>query len=318
VAVLDAGQRRGRPGTLCVMAVLTAAALLITVISPLRAVSTTSQPQAAQTARPLAFEVVSIRVSRSDDPRTSGLQYLPGGRFSAKGVPIPLLILEAYNTARLVPGPEFEKSVDVRTLERDRYDIEAVAQKGAIPPGAPAKDRDDKLRLMLQSLLVDRFKLVVHREKKEQPVYTIVVGKNGPKLQKAATGESACADQATNLGNPAASCHSFGGGQGQGLHGQGVDMSDLATILSRFADRPVLDKTGLSGLYNIQTVGWVPLVRPARPAVTDLQRAEDEALADPSRPTLFSVLDELGLKLESQTGSVETIVVDYVQRPTEN
>jgi uncharacterized protein (TIGR03435 family) len=94
----------------------------------------------------------------------------------------------------------------------------------------------------------------------------------------------------------------------------------LAVALSRFADKPVVDKTGLTGLYNIQTVGWVPLVpRPPRPdGGTEAQRAEDQAFADPNRPTLNDVLDKLGLKLETQNGSAETVVVDYVAAPSEN
>jgi uncharacterized protein (TIGR03435 family) len=172
---------------------------------------------------------------------------------------------------------------------------------------------------MLQALLADRFKLKVHRETKEQSVYVIVVAKNGPKLQQAQMQEKDCAGKVTDFADPT-SCHVFGGGQGQGLHGQAVDMSDLAVALSRFADKPVVDKTGLTGLYNIQTVGWVPLnPRPPRPdGGTEAQRAEDQAFADPNRPTLNDVLDKLGLKLETQTGSAEALVVDFVAPPTEN
>ncbi len=263
----------------------------------------------------LAFEVVSIKVNNSGDPRNTGWLYLPGGKFSAKGVPIPMLILEAYNTTRLIPGPELEKTA--RDIERDRYDIEAVAPAGTIPPDMPSKIRNEKMRLMLRTLLADRFKLTVNRQMKEGPVYAIVIGKNGPKLQKAALQEKDCMEQATNV-NDVTSCHAFGGGQGQGLHGQAVDMSDLAAALSRFSDRPVLDKTGLGGLYNIQTAGWVPLrQRPPRPAGQE-PTAEDLAFADPLRPTIYAILDELGLKLESQNAVLESIVVEHVERPQEN
>jgi uncharacterized protein (TIGR03435 family) len=277
-----------------------------------------TSPVRAQSKAPLAFETASVKVNKSPDPRDMALQYLPGGRFSARGVPIPLLILEAYQASRLVPSPEFQK-LDLSVIERSRYDIQAVAAQGTIPPDASSKVRNDKIREMLQALLADRFKLKVHREKKEQPVYAIVVAKNGPKLQSAQMQEKDCAGKVTDLADPA-SCHIFGGGQGQGLHGQAVDMSDLAVALSRFADKPVVDKTGLTGLYNIQTVGWVPLVpRPPRPdGGTEAQRAEDQAFADPNRATLNDVLDKLGLKLETQNGIAETVVVDYVAAPTEN
>jgi uncharacterized protein (TIGR03435 family) len=97
-------------------------------------------------------------------------------------------------------------------------------------------------------------------------------------------------------------------------------MSDLAAALSRFSDRPVVDKTGLIGLYNIQTAGWVPLrPRPARTTdPTPSQAAEDAAFADPSRPTAFDVFEKLGLKLESQKGSVETLTLVHAESPSEN
>jgi len=254
-----------------------------------------------------------------EERRDGMLQYLPGGRFIARGVPIPLLVLEAYNNPpRLVPSPEFQK-LDVSAIERQRYDIEAVAAQGTIPPNLSAKERNDKMRQMLQTLLAERFKLKVHHEVKEGPVYALVVAKNGPKLEKAKVEEKDCAAQALDATNPA-SCHRFIGGQGQGLHGQAVDMTDMAEYLSHFSDKPFTDKTGVSGLYNIQTPGWVPLIpRPPRPdGGTETQRAEDQAFADPSRPTLSDLLDKLGLKMDSQTGIVDTLFVDYVAVPTEN
>jgi uncharacterized protein (TIGR03435 family) len=268
-----------------------------------------SQTPPAQKA--LSFEVASVKVNQSGNPMA--VQYLPNGRFFARDIPIPLLILEAYNSPRLFQTKESGFS----SIQSERYDIEALAGKDAIPAGSSAKARNDTIRLMLQTLLADRFKLIVQRVRREQPVYTIVIAKNGPKLQKAVIQESDCADSSTNFADPT-SCHVFAGGQGRGLNGQAVDMSDLATALSRFADRPVLDKTGLGGLYKIETVGWVPLLeRPARPAGQEAS-AEDLALADPSRPTLYAVLNELGLKLEAQTANVEVIVVDHIERPTEN
>jgi uncharacterized protein (TIGR03435 family) len=277
-----------------------------------------TSPVRAQSKASLAFETVSVKVNKSTDPRDMALQYLPGGRFVARGLPIPLLILEAYPASRPVPSPEFQK-LDLSVIERGRYDVQAVAAQGTIPTDASSKVRNDKIREMLQALLADRFKLKVHREIKEQPVYVIVVAKNGPKLPQAQMQEKDCANKATDFADPA-SCHIFGGGQGQVLHGQAVDMSDLAVSLSRFADKPVVDKTGLSGLYNIQTVGWVPLnPRPPRPdGGTEAQRAEDQAFADPNRPTLNDVLDKLGLKLETQSAMVETLVLDYIEPPTEN
>src|SRR5215831_7411763 len=106
-----------------------------------RPVISSGQSQAA----PLAFEVVSIKVNKPGQRRELALQYLPGGRFSARAVPIPLLVAEAYDTARLNASPEFQK-LDVRAIERDLYDIEAIAPKDAIPPGTSSKVRNDKIK----------------------------------------------------------------------------------------------------------------------------------------------------------------------------
>jgi uncharacterized protein (TIGR03435 family) len=266
---------------------------------------------------PPVFEVVSVKPNKSTDTRDIALQYLPGGRFVARGMPLFILIQEAFKGERIAPSAEFQK-LDGSIIQ-SRYDIEAVAGEAAIPSGASSQVRNDKLRQMLQALLADRFKLKVHREAKQQSVYALVVAKNGPKLQAAAQQEKECGSSVTDL-FAAGSCHNFGGGQGQGLHGLAVDMSDLAGFLVRFADKPILNKTGLTGLYNIQTTGWSPLVPrgPVPDGATENQRAEAAALADPNRPTLNDVLDGLGLKLETQTASVETLFLDSVTAPTQN
>jgi uncharacterized protein (TIGR03435 family) len=259
------------------------------VVLVVAAIATAVMPLAPQASaqKPLAFEAASVRVNKSGNPRDIGLQYLPDGRFSARSVPIPLLVLEAYDTPRLYPSPEFQK-LDVSLIERDVYDIEATAPKGAIPPGSSATVRNEKIREMLRSLLAERFKLVVHREMKEHPVYALVVARNGP-LQTAATEE--CADRPSNFFDPG-SCHSI---------------ADLVRFASRISglDRPLLDKTGLTGLYNIRSVDWAAMIPGSgRPR--------------PSRSTFNAMLDDLGLKLDAQTATVEMIVVEHVERPIEN
>jgi uncharacterized protein (TIGR03435 family) len=212
---------------------------------------------------------------------------------------------------------------DLQKLEKalnTQYDIEAVAPAGAIPSDASAKVRNEKLRLMVQSLLADRFKLAVHTEIQERQVYALVIGKGGPKLQKAAVEEKDCVSRPSDPPD-LHSCHVQTGGMGRGIHGEAIDISDLARAIQGFSDRPIIDKTGLTGLYNIQTTGWVDIrnvQRPNRPAETDAQRAEDLALADPSRPSLFTVLEGLGLKLETQIAPVEILFIDHIEAPSEN
>jgi uncharacterized protein (TIGR03435 family) len=264
----------------------------------------------SQTAAPVAFEVASVKANKSEDRRRMGMQSTPGGRFTATNLPLYLLIAVAYSlpfqSNRLSGGPEWIRS--------ERFDIEAKAPDRAFAAETPGKARDEKMRLRLQSLLADRFKLIVRSEMKELQVYALVAGKNGPKLKKAVIEEKDCpvGDE-----DRAAACHTFMGGQGRGLHAKAVDMADLVVALSNFSDRPMIDKTGIKGLYEIETEGWVPL-RPRQVLPGAEPTAEDLAMADPSRPTLFSVLEKLGLKLESQKAPVEMFVVDHVERPSEN
>jgi uncharacterized protein (TIGR03435 family) len=266
-----------------------------------------------QTLKPPAFEVASVKRNTSEDFRGAGLRYLPGGRFTAQNMPLFLIIAEAYHlpfqSPRLSGGPDWIRS--------ERYDLEATPDAGAIPAGAPTSVRIARTRLMLQALLADRFQLTVRDETREILAYVITVAKGGPKLPKAKLTESDCATS-TDLSREYDACHSFHGGQGQGLHGEAVDLSDLTLAVENFSDRPVVDRTGLHGLYNIQTEGWVPLrPRPPRPPGTE-PSAEDLAFADPARPTIFTIFDRLGLKLESRKAMVETFVIERVERPVGN
>ena len=193
-------------------------------------------------------------------------------------------------------------------IEADRFDITAK-----VPPGATK----EQVNVMLQNLLADRFKLVMRTETKEVPVYAVTVAKGGPKLQKAAVEEKDCAENPTSSNDPKW-CHGFDGGQGRGLHGPAVSMSDLADAAENFADRPVVDKTGIEGLFNIQTEGWVPMrPRPPRPPGQE-PTAEDLAFADPARPTLFQIFDRLGRKMESTKAPIEVCVVERIEKPSEN
>jgi len=264
----------------------------------------------AQTPTPPSFEVSSVKRNTSQD--RPGAQYLPGGRLSVHNMPLFLVIADAYNvpfqgSPQLIGGPDW--------LRAERYDIEATAESGAIPPGTSAAAARDEMRLMLRSLLASRFQLKIHSETRDLPVYSLTIAKGGPKLQKAKTQEKDCPEAPATF---EAACHTFRGGQGQGVHGEAVSMSDLARGLANFSDRPVLDRTNLPGLFKIDTEGWVPLSpRPPRPPGQE-PTAEDLAFADPARPTLFAVLEGLGLKLESQRAPVQVWVIDGAEHPSEN
>jgi len=273
-----------------------------------------SPPLQSQSQQPLAFEVASIKENKSTDPRTGiAMQFLPGGRLAVRNVVLNFLIAQAYNlppqSQRLSGGPDW--------IRNTRYDIEATAEKGVIPEGTSVKVRDDKIRLMIQALFADRFKLVMRRETRELSVYAVTVAKNGPKLQKAAVEEKDCSENPSGPNDPAW-CHGVSGGQGRGIQGPAMSISDLVAAVEAFADRPVVDNTGLQGLFNIQTEGWVPMrPRPPRPPGQE-PTAEDLAFADPARPTIFQIFDRLGLKLESTKAAVEIFVIDRIEKPGEN
>ena len=171
---------------------------------------------------------------------------------------------------------------------------------------------------MLQTLLSDRFKLVVQRENGEGPVYAIVIGSNGHKLLKAAIDETECVQRPLVRFPPdGKSCHSLQTDPRTGIHGESVAISDIAKLIM-YQGLPIVDRTGLSGLYNIQTSGWTVDVRPLPPDATEFQKAEFAEATDPSRPTLLSVFGGLGLRLEAQKAPVEVIEIRHIERPSEN
>ena len=249
-----------------------------------------------------AFEVASIRPSSADDARRPQLQFLPGNRLLAVNYPLLMLIASAwqipFNESPRVTGiPDWAGST--------RYNVSAQAGIGSIKPGLPPRERNDAMRRMLQNLLIDRFKLDLRHETKELPVFAIVVGKGGVKLPKADVEEKDCTD----------TCHQILGGQGRGMHADAAALSDLARYVENWAGRPVLDQTGLTGLFKIQTRGWISM-RPG-PAPVPGARAEDRTYTT-DLPTLFEVFETMGLKLEPQKAAVDVYHVEHIEHPSDN
>jgi len=269
----------------------------------------------SQPTEAVAFEAASVKPHAPGDNRFKLPEFLPGGRF-VSSAPLRIVIATAYNlpfnlSVRLSGGPDWLTKPD------SVFDIEATAGPGGIPPGLTVKARNDRVKLMLRALLADRFKLAIHRETKEIPVYALVVGKGGPKLQKADIEEKDCPESApaTAPGTPNTACHTFMGGRGRGLHSRAVDMSDLASFVENWTDRPLLDKTGIKGLFHIETSGWLPM-EPGPPPAPGAKSEDGSEMAD--LPTLFGVFEQLGLKMESQRDRVDVYVIDHVARPSEN
>jgi uncharacterized protein (TIGR03435 family) len=264
-----------------------------------------AQSQTEEASRP-KFDVTSVKPNKSPDLSKSLMQWQPGGRFVATNMPLIRVIAVAWGlslqTQRLTLAPGVKMPEDI-------YDIEATAVRGTFPPRIGTEERMDKMRLMVQALLEDRFQLRVRREPREQPVYALVVGKGGLKIGKSKFQEERCGDTSSNwISNPA--CHWMDGGQNAGLHGASVTIASVVEYLNNFTDRPLLDKTGLTGFYDVQTEGWAPMKFSADGAL--------ESREDLERPTLFSVFEKLGLRMESQRAVIDMFVIDHVEKPHEN
>ena len=251
----------------------------------------------AQTGQP-AFEATSIKPNRSgaSGVGATALYFEPNGRFKAVNEPVWRLIAEAYRSNYQLRRFEIEGIPG--SMESDRFDVDAV------PQGTPSFSEQ---RLMLQRLLADRFKLRVHRETREMPVYALVKaradGRLGERLKPSnvdcASVRAGGIPPAAKPDQPAPCMMTFGSGR---LVSYGMTMTQLAEMgLARSVLRPVIDRTELRGTYT-WTLEWAP--DDSRDANTDL-------------PSLMTALvEQLGLKLEPTRGSVEVLVIDHVEPPT--
>jgi len=313
--------RQLTPGRMLALLVAALTAILV----PIAAGVVDASSAHSQATERLAFEVASVKPNEPSGQSMQApvLQYFPSGRISARSVSITALVFEAYGvipgpSGRINLNPEFQKSMDQR-IAMETYDIEAIAEKGVISASSSPSLQREKLQLMLQTLLADRFKVRIRRETKEVPVYSMVVGRSGARLQKSTVDETRCT--ATSIDKPqvfrlftgrdSASCHSFAGAPRFGLHAEAIDMADLAAIVERFSDRPVLDHTGLAGLYKIDTPAWEMFQ-------SSELGPENSAPGDSLRPPLSALLQDVGLRLESTKAPVEMFVVEHFERPAHN
>jgi len=286
IVTRHAGRRLEKSKRLLLAAVGSAAVVVplavgLVHVPPGRAESASSEPRRS-------FEVASIKPGDPKNPRFS-IFLQPGGRFLATNATLHQLISFAYDlrSNQITGGPPWNDSA--------LYSIEGKAD-GAFP--VPSGQAGAALiRGMVQSLLAQRFQLTVHQEIKDDSIYELVVAKGGPKLKAAAEGEN----ESERVGPSS-------------ITGTNTPMSLLAKPLSQLIGRSVVDKTALTGKYDF-AVQWTPSSRPFR--FGDAPAAEPAA--DPDAVSVFTALQEqLGLKLESARGSVETLVIDHAEKPSEN
>ena len=251
---------------------------------------------------PERFDVVSIRRNPKAERGLAGPQ--PGGRFIGIGVTLNRLVGEAHD------GLAFDVSGGPPWAAKDRFDVNARAEGN--PNGL-------QIRRMLMPMLADRFKLIVHTETREMPVFTLTLaradGRLGPKLQRS---DAKCAEEAgkffpgTAPGFPPP-CGDYRLGA-RALTARGMTMPALARLLAGRAGRPGLDRTGLDGFYDLELEWSSDLgLLPMPPDAAGAGELKADGLS------LFTALqDQLGLKLEPGRGPVPVIVIDRAEPPTEN
>ncbi len=291
-------------------AAITAAFVLSFIQTPLLH----GQSQTASGATSLSFDVVSIKPFRTPGGMT-GCMFMPG-RLTCKDTMVKWVILRAYNMLRiqLPGGPGW--------ISSEPYDIEAKEsdELSAEMEKLPREQRQEKERLLLRAMLADRFHLKVHLETREVPVYALVVAKSGPKL-KAANVQSAFPGVTTGPdGRSITYTCSIGNASGGGDVYQNCTIATLAIFLPVQVGRIVLDQTGLQGRYDF-TLNYAEQDSAADSSgAAGSGAASDNPLPPASSgPSIFTALQEqLGLKLESTRGPVDIIIIDHIERPTEN
>jgi len=278
------------------------------------AAAQTPAPKPIDAAPPAAFEAASIKpqAPSSDGNIRTMVRYPANGRLTAAGATVKTLICVAYGISdfQVLGGPNW--------IDEERYDVEAT-------PGAALEEQLQKMtsdqstlvkHQMLQTLLAERFKLTLHHDTKELPIYALVVAKGGSKLQETKP-DDANPDPAnasahpTNKGRMRMSFQSTA----IELTATGMAMDGLARQLASQLHSTVQNQTGLKGIYDF-TVHFTP-----DDAGMDASGpgGSGASLSDNSGTSIFAAVeDQLGLKLESKKGPVDVVVVDHVDKPSDN
>jgi uncharacterized protein (TIGR03435 family) len=227
------------------------------------------------------IEVVSVKPS--DPARTAMWNHFSPGLYNYAGYTLQSLIQDTYHVR------DYQVLNAAGWLRSERWDIDL---KTTAPANFQQRDK------LFETILADRFQLRFHRETRMMPVYSLVVARGGPKLKAPQDDKP----QGTRYGDM--------------IVGTKYDIRQLASDLSGNLNIPVVDKTGLTGIYDID-LKWTP--DPARKDFGDVHAPTDPPPLDPNRPEVFTAIKEqLGLELKAEKGPVEVIVIDQAERPSAN
>jgi uncharacterized protein (TIGR03435 family) len=242
----------------------------------------TESPPVKGPAPALEFEVASIRENKSIGGRNHIMSSSHDAHFTTINAPLMMILQYAFDIpqTRILDAPGW--------LNSEKFDIEAKADTlDDQLSKLPSDEAKAQKRKMIQALLAERFALKLHPETRELPIYALVVAKGGPKLQ----------DSKSN------GCMINGWRAEISIQGC-ASMTVLGEELAENLGRVVIDKTGLDGRYDID-LKWTP--------------ADSATSSSDSGPSIFTALQEqLGLKLESQKGPVQVLVIDHVEQPSAN
>jgi uncharacterized protein (TIGR03435 family) len=246
------------------------------------------QPPMAENADP-NFEVATIKPNISGAASMQGLT-LQGRNFATRNSSLADLISFAYNVQvkQIVGGPDW--------MDKDRYDIAAVPEQEGVPNG-------EQLKIMMRKLIVDRFAMKFHTDKKEMSAYVLTVGKIGQKLNP------------TQLKGPLPGISIRPGTGGITLNMVNATIGDFTGFLQILVlDRPVVDRTGIQGRFDYQcTFAPDDSQFNGHPPIPPQANSADAA------PGLFDAIQQqLGLKLDAEKTDVDVISIDHVEKPSQN
>jgi len=245
------------------------------------------------------FDVISVKPAKDSMTR---MQFTPDG-LRGIGVTVRFLLDEGYggiDNEQIIGEPAWSST--------EGFDIEAKVAPADVP--TLAKMTFEQRRTMFQSILADRFKLAVHHETRELPVYVLSIAKGGPKFKPSAPDDPAAT-------TPRRKGMMMNRGK---LTATDAQFSMLVTMLSRELGRTIVDKTGLSDTYDF-TLEWTPDEGAGGPQPAGAATGPEAAGAPPTipGPSIFTAVQEqLGLKLESTKAPLDVIVIDHIEKPSEN
>jgi len=263
---------------------------------------------AAPQAQRLTFDVVSIKRTPEDTGPGADFMIQAGGRLVARNNPVLNFITNSFGVPyyTVIGGPDW--------MRDEKYDMEAKADGERPRP---------EIMQMLQALLADRFQLRAHRETRELPAYVLTVARGGAKLTRSKDGECIEVDPSRPVAPPVPlapgetrrpQCGnnlmtSRGVAPNMRWSAVHIDMRGVTSSLAAFFRRPVVDRTGLTGFYDVEL-----LLPPLQPSATDVSGNQVDPVA-----SAFTVLQEqLGLRVEEGRGPVDVLVVDRLERPAAN